>query len=227
MASAKCWRRLRPGTDRLKQAARILICAVLALCATARADTARVQLERFSDGLETLHARFEQVVVSTDGKVQDSSAGEVWLRRPDRFRWEYGGDFPEIVVADGNVIWIYDEMLEQVTVKDPAETEFSSPLSLLTDPDALEDAFEIREVGETDEARLLELRARSMEVQFERFLLGMNGDSPVLIIIEDAFGLRTEIRFSEVERNVSLEDKLFEFTPPAGADVIGALPGSG
>ena len=190
-------------------------------------DTAREQLNRFSNGLETLHARFEQVVVSTDGKVQDSSAGEVWLHRPDRFRWAYGGDFPELVVADGTSIWIYDEMLEQVTVKDPAETGVNSPLTVLTDPEQLDEAFEVREVGASDEAQLLELRSRNMESQFERFLLGMNDDSPVLIIMEDAFGLRTEIRFSELERNIELAETLFKFTPPPGADVIGALPGGG
>ena len=76
-------------------------------------------------------------------------------------------------------------------------------------------------------AQLLELRSRNMESQFERFLLGMNDDSPVLIIMEDAFGLRTEIRFGKVERNPELDPALFEFTPPEGVDVIGVLPGPG
>lgn len=191
------------------------------------AQSAHAQLERFSDGLETLHAAFTQVVVSTDGRTRDQSSGEVWLKRPDRFRWSYGGDFPELVVADGERIWIYDEMLEQVTVKDQAEAAIDSPLSLLTDPDELDDHFEVREVGATDEAALLELRSRSQETEFERFLLGLNDDTVVLIIMEDAFGLRTEIRFERVERNPVLEGPLFEFTPPDGADVIGVLPGPG
>jgi outer membrane lipoprotein-sorting protein len=41
--------------------------------------------------------------------------------------------------------------------------------------------------------------------------------------MEDAFGLRTEIRFESLERNPVLEPGLFEFTPPDGVDVIGAL----
>ena len=67
----------------------------------AQENGARAQLDRFAEGLQTLHARFEQQVISTDGALQDRSEGEVWLRRPERFRWEYGGDFPELVVADG------------------------------------------------------------------------------------------------------------------------------
>lgn len=192
----------------------------------ASAESARVQLEVFADGLESLHANFSQIVVSTDGTVQDSSEGEVWLKRPNRFRWAYGGDFPELVVADGSRIWIFDEVLEQVTVKDQSESGISSPLSVLTDPERLEEAFEVREVGATNDADLLELRARSLEVEFERFLLGMRDDAPVLIIVEDAFGLRTEIRFSDVVRNPALDDELFIFNVPEGADVIGALPGT-
>lgn len=193
--------------------------------ATCLAEMARPQLERFSQGLETLHASFSQVVVTNDGQLQDQSAGEVWLSRPDRFRWSYGGDFPELVVADGIRIWIYDEMLEQVTVREQGQAGIDSPLSLLTEPGLLEEQFEVREVGASADAQLLELRARSPELEFERVLLGLADDIPVLMVIEDAFGLRTEIRFSSVVRNPELDGALFKFTPPEGADVIGALPG--
>lgn len=189
------------------------------------ADTAREQLEQFSNGLVTLHAGFSQVVVSSDNEVQDQSEGQVWLSRPDLFRWEYGGEFPELVVADGSIIWIYDEMLEQVTVKDQGQAVIDSPLSLLTDPGLLDEQFEVREVGASAETQLLELRSRDQETGFERFLVGMAGDSLVLMIIEDAFGLRTEIRFSSVTRNPEIDPGLFEFSPPDGVDVIGALPG--
>jgi outer membrane lipoprotein carrier protein len=187
------------------------------------ADTARQQLERFSAGLESLRATFSQVVIDNENRVQDSSAGKVWLQRPDRFRWQYGGDFPELVVGDGERIWIYDEMLEQVTVRSQAEAGVDSPLALLTDPGRLDESYEVREVGAVDEAELLELRSRSPESEFERFLLGLADDRPVLIVMEDAFGLRTEIRFEDVERNPPLDGGLFRFEPPPGVDVIGAL----
>ncbi len=72
---------------------------LILLSSSTWAQTAREQLERFSDGLESLHAAFTQVVVSTDGRTRDQSGGEVWLKRPDRFRWSYGGDFPESMAA--------------------------------------------------------------------------------------------------------------------------------
>lgn len=192
------------------------------LCA--QPGTARHQLDTFAEGLESLQASFRQVVVSSDGRMQEATEGEVWLSRPDRFRWVYGGDFPELVVADGETIWIYDEVLEQVIVKDQASAGVSSPLALLTDPSQLDEKFEIREVGETEELQLLELRARDMESEFERLLAGLNDNVLQLLIMEDAFGLRTEISFSEIQRNPDIDPDLFRFEPPAGSDVIGDLP---
>ena len=203
-----------------------LIFVLLASVQTAhpQGGQGRAQLDRFSNGLNTLHASFEQRVISSDGSIQDSSSGQVWLSRPRLFRWEYGGDFPELVVADGSRIWIYDEMLEQVTVKDQSDMELDSPLMLLTDPGRLDEQFEVREVGEAEDGiQLLELRARSMETEFERVLLGLRNDQLVLMVIEDAFGLRTELRFGQIERNPALDMALFSFEPPDSVDVIGDL----
>ncbi len=209
----------------LLPACALFLCVMLLPpAALAQEGSGRAQLERFSKGLETLHARFEQQVIGSGGEVQDDSSGHVWLSRPQLFRWEYGGDFPELVVADGMRIWIYDETLEQVTVKDQSSTSMNSPLLLLTEPGRLDTQFEVREMGVADEMRLLELRSKSQETEFDRILLGLQDDSLTLMIMEDAFGLRTEIRFLQIERNPELDDGLFTFQPPASVDVIGDLP---
>ena len=183
--------------------------------------SAREQLSLFSSGLETLHARFEQKVIGSDGVVQEETSGQVWLSKPQLFRWEYGGDFPEWVVADGQRVWIYDVALEQVTVQDQSRAAADSPLTLLTDPGLMDEQFEVREAGEAWDLQLLELRSRSAESDFERILLGLRDGGLHLMIMEDAFGLRTELRFHDVQRNPALDGSLFTFEPPDGVDVIG------
>ena len=37
----------------------------------------------------------------------------------------------------------------------------------------------------------------------------------------DSFGQTTKIRFTNVERNPTLPDASFRFTPPAGVDIVG------
>lgn len=204
----------------LMMSAIALLVALGPSSALAQEISARAQLERFTDGLQTLHARFVQQVVSSDGVVEDASEGEVWLARPQRFRWSYGGEFPELVVGDGQRIWIYDEALEQVTVKSQAEAQ-DSPLTLLTDPGRLEEQFAVREAGEAWDLQLLELRSVRADQSFDRVLLGLGENRLQLMIMEDAFGLRTELRFSDLTRNLELEPGLFEFQPPDGVDVIG------
>lgn len=186
-------------------------------------NPARALLDRFTTDLQSLHARFEQQVIGSDGEVQDASSGEVWLQQPQRFRWAYGGDFPELVVADGERVWIYDEALEQVTVKSQSEAAADTPLNLLTEPGKLDEQFEVREAGELRGLQLLELRSRSRESDFERVLLGLDGEAVKLMIMEDAFGLRTELVFRDVVRNPELDAALFQFDPPEGADVIGEV----
>ena len=235
MGNARFWHRLRPRTEhiisgsdpinmnRLKVLGCLLFGCLLWANQVSAQQAARAELERFSADLETLHARFEQAVTGTDGVTQDSSSGEVWLRRPDLFRWEYGGEFPEVVVADGANIWIYDEVLEQVTVKDQSEAAVNSPLSLLTDIGRLDQQFEVREAGKLEQWHLLELSPVGGEADFERILLGLGDGKLHLMVMEDAFGLRTEITFTEVKKNAVLDDALFRFEPPESADVIGEI----
>ena len=187
----------------------------------AQSGPARVQLERFTYELKSLHARFDQQVINADGLVEETSSGQLWIAHPNRFRWEYGGNFPELVVADGEKIWLYDEMLEQVTIRQQSSLTSDSPLTLLTDLGQLDGQFDVRELGDDSGLDLLELRARNPESQFERVLLGLNGDQVMLMTMEDIFGLRTEIRFKDIKRNPQLSEELFHFTPPEGVDVIG------
>ncbi len=182
----------------------------------------RDELNRFAGDLQSMHARFEQRVLRNDGGVETESSGEVWLRSPHFFRWAYGGEFPEQVVGDGERIWIYDEVLEQVTVKSQQEFNNDSPLIILTDIQRLDELFEVREAGDIDGMILLELRPNNSESEFDRMLVGLSNGELRMLAMEDAFGMRTEIRFTELQKNPQLEEQLFQFTPPAGVDVIGA-----
>ena len=183
----------------------------------------RAALEHFVDGLDRYHASFEQVVLNSDGEVQDANEGEMWLSRPSLFRWEYGGDFPEVIVADGEHVWMWDVSLEQITVKEQDSLANDSPLTLLTDLSRLDDQFEVRDLGVDDGLAYVELRSVLDGAEFDRVLLGLRGQQLELMAMEDAFGLRTEIRFEDAERNPDLTANLFVFEVPEGVDVVGGL----
>lgn len=187
---------------------------------------ARGELERFAGELERFQADFTQTVKSQDGRIQDQTQGQVWLQKPDKLRWVYSGEFPEIIVADGKNIWVYDESLEQVTVKPQTEQATDSPLMILADVSQLDAQFLVTELGEFNGVSLLELRSRDSESEFERILLGMIPGGIRMMAMEDAFGQRTEINFENILINLPADPELFRFTPPEGVDVVGvaALP---
>lgn len=197
---------------------------VLAQDEVATPLTARSVLEAFSDGLHALAADFEQIVVSPDGEVMEEGAGEVWLARPDLFRWAYLGEFPELIVADGERVWLYDESLEQVTVHTQSGRAADSPLMLITDLEGMAEEFQVVELGTVSGQQMLQLTAKDPEAQFERMLLGFQHGELSRLILEDAFGLRTEMTFSAVQRNPEVPEGHFRFTPPAGVDLVGDVP---
>jgi len=189
-------------------------------------DGARAELERFAAGLERFQAEFTQTVKSGDGNTQDQTQGEVWLQKPDKLRWVYSGEYPETIVADGKNIWIYDESLEQVTVKPQSEEATDSPLMILADVSKLDKQFQVTELGDFEGMDLLELKSLADESEFERILLGLVPDGIRMMAMEDAFGQRTEIHFDNVKVNAPVDPGFFSFTPPKGVDIVGvaALP---
>ena len=179
-------------------------------------------MERFASELDRFQADFTQVVKSQDGRVQDQTQGNVWLQTPDKLRWVYAGEFPEIIVADGEKVWIYDEALQQVTVKPQSDQAADSPLMILTDVSQLDAQFKVTELGDFEGLLLLELKSLEAETEFERILLGLDATGVRMMAMEDAFGQRTEIRFENIQKNLPTDPELFTFSPPANADVVGA-----
>ncbi len=207
-------------------------CALLVVCINSFADgsgPARSQLEQFSTDLEDLQLDFIQVVRSQDGRVQaqtqtqTQTQGQAWLQNPDKLRWVYSGDFPETIVADGRNVWIYDETLQQVTVKPQSHRVADVPLLMLTNTSELDQQFAVAELGDFESMQLLELKSRDAESEFERILMGLDQNGIRMMIMEDAFGQRTEMRFQNVSRNTGLDANLFSFTPPEGTDVVGEI----
>ncbi len=170
-------------------------------------------LEAFLKDLHTLEAAFVQVVTDEGGEVLERSEGKVWLKRPGRFRWEYQRPYRQLILADGRRLWIYDPDLEQVTVK-PLSALGETPASLLASEEPLE-GFDVEVEGSW-----VLLRPRSREMGFETLRLGFEGGELRAMVLRDALGHVTRIALRDVRRNPPLDDALFTFTPPPGADVI-------
>jgi outer membrane lipoprotein carrier protein len=177
---------------------------------------------RFADGLESLQGRFEQQAFDANGELRERSSGTVALAAPGRFRWDYEDPYPQTIVADGVRIWVYDPELEQVSVRAQAGEQQSSPLAALTDPLELERQFVVSDEGERGGLAWVRLIPRKAEeAQIVEARLGFDGQALREMRLLDSLQQRSVLRFSDWDRNGTLEASLFRFVPPEGVDVVG------
>lgn len=198
-----------------------LLAAVL-LPMAAQASDAVARVDAYLASLRTLAADFVQVVQDKRGQVTERASGTLMLSRPDRFRWDYAEPYVQTIVADGRKLWLYDPDLQQVTVRSLAQGLGATPAMLLSGAGKVGDAFRsgtVETLQGTTWCRLLPARPGS---DFEQVSLGFDSRGELVAMeLVDKLGQTTTIRFAGVRRGAKLDDSLFRFVPPAGADVIG------
>lgn len=200
-----------------------LTISLLAVALPALAD-GRAQLGKFTAGLKGLDGRFQQSVYDPNGRVTEKSSGTVQLSAPRQFRWETLQPAKQLIVADGDNIWIHDPDLEQVTVRNQSLEEQGSPLTILVDPSELDRQFKSADGGKADGLEWLVLTPKKTEdAPFLQARLGFGPTGLSRMEFSDALGQRTVIAFTGWKRNPAFGKGAFRFTPPKGADVVGEV----
>ena len=108
------------------------------------------QLHHFLQSTRTLKAEFNQSVIGKNGRKPQESSGLLALSRPGKLRWEIQKPYPQLVVGDGEKIWVHDPELQQVTVRKAGQAIGSSPAALLAGNNELEKNFVLREAPAAD-----------------------------------------------------------------------------
>ena len=199
---------------------KFLLLSLAFLVSAAHADS----LDRFKTFLrdtQSARAEFEQKVHGRDGKLTQESHGSFAFQRPGRFRWTYAKPVDQVIVGDGERVWIHDRELNQVTVRKLSRALGSTPAALLAGASDIEKAFELRDAGTRDGLEWLEARPREAEAGFELVRMGFGPDGLQAMELVDNFGHTTRLRFSNLQRNPKIDPAEFRFQPPKGADVLG------
>jgi outer membrane lipoprotein carrier protein len=181
-------------------------------------------LDRFKTFLrdtQSARAEFEQKVYGRDGKLTQESSGSFVFQRPGRFRWNYAKPVYQLIVGDGERVWIYDRDLNQVTVRKLSRALGSTPAALLAGASDVEKAFELRDAGSRDGLEWMEARPKEREAGFEVVRMGFGAQGVQAMELVDHFGHTTRLRFDKLQRNPKIDPAEFRFQPPKGADVLG------
>lgn len=176
------------------------------------------QLHAFAQGAKSARGDFTQRIAKA-GRLSPPSSGVFVFERPGKFRWSYDTPFEQVLVADGNKLWIWDKDLNQVTVRTLGAALGESPAAILFGSNDLDKTFALKDDGVHDGLEWVEATPRNRDGTFNRVRIGFRNGLPEAMELHDALGQVSQLAFSHVVRNAPTSADLFAFVPPKGADV--------
>ena len=178
-------------------------------------------LRNFIAATASAQGEFQQKVFDRKHKLTQEASGSMAFLRPGKFRWTYAKPYAQLIVGDGEKVWVYDEDLNQVSVRRLDRALGSTPAALLAGSKDFERAFKLSDKGEKDGLEWVEAVPREKESNFEMIRMGFGFSGLEIMELADSFGQTTVLKFTALRRNPKLNAALFTFVPPKGADVIG------
>ena len=205
--------------------ATVALIGILASAPNAAADggssAGESLLQDFVSNVQSLSGRFEQQLVDADNIVVEEASGTLDIRKPGRFRWRYSEPYEQVLVADGLNVWSYDVDLAQVTVKPQQELLGNTPAALLGGGGEALDDFNYIGSFEDRGTVWVRLRPKSSDNGFTKVELGFNDGTLRRLMFSDNLEQTTLIALFDVDVNGTIDDEVFEFSPPPDADLVG------
>lgn len=191
---------------------------------------ARTVLLRASEAYEavrSLRAEFVQTAENPLLRNRVTSRGTLVQRRPDRFLMKFSDPAGDVIVSDGQYIWVYYPSVDEDQVmRAPAGAAGAGGVDLqaqfLGDPVARfrSELHGKEEVGGRPAYVLTMVPREPMGYRSLKVWVDA-GDYLVrrFEIVEDN-GVTRHLELSGLRLNASLDDSLFRFTPPPGARIV-------
>lgn len=197
----------------------VVAAAVVGFATTAARADAVDTLREFVRDVKSGQAAFTQTVTSTDGARKKTSSGQFEFARPNRFRFAYTKPFEQLIVADGQKVWIYDADLNQASSRRIAQALGATPAALLAGG-SLDAEFVLAPLPVRDGLDWALATPKAKDGPFQSMRVGFRGKELAAVEITDSFGQLSLLQFSQYQPNTPIVAERFRFVPPAGADVI-------
>ena len=179
-------------------------------------------LVRLLEPYRTFSADFQQSTLDSKGASITEMTGTLAVASESIFYWKTNPPFSQVIVADGEVLWVFDEDLYQVQVRPLDDTLTASPAAILSgDLDVLSSRFQVTE-ERSGTIAVYALEPRATDEVTRQIVLRFDQIRLLDLSIEDALGNRSLVSLTEVKYGKPA-DSLFKFVSPEGADVIYAL----
>ncbi|WP_375738266.1 outer membrane lipoprotein chaperone LolA [Pseudomonas boanensis] len=202
---------------------RMLLIAVLGLGALQVQADDKVAISRLTEMLnnaQTITGRFSQLTLDGSGTQLQETSGELSLKRPGLFRWHTDAPMEQLLVSNGEKVWLYDPDLEQVTIQALDQRLTHTPALLLSgDVSKISENFDITHKEGGDVVDFI-LKPKAKDTLFDTLRLSFRSGVINDMQLIDSVGQRTNILFLGIKMNQAIDTAQFNFKVPEGADVI-------
>jgi outer membrane lipoprotein carrier protein len=173
---------------------------------------------------EGFEARFRQESTLKAMDITDTAEGSLLIKRPDKMRWEYETPEKQLVITNGDELWIFRPTDNQVMIGSAPEFfRGGKGASFLSDIRRIRRHFMVS-LADASEGRdyVLKLVPRDETIDLVSILLRISARDFTVIDVTttNSFGDETFIALDRYRFNLKPDDDAFLFHIPEGADVV-------
>ena len=179
------------------------------------------QVEHRYNRAETLEVRFAETY-SAPSQAARTESGTLYLRKPGRMRWEYTSPAGKLFISDGKSVYLYlpsSNRVEKLKLKDTEDMR--APMAFLLGKLNFEKEFQNIQTRPEGERTLITAEPKAGNLPY----------SKVEFVVSPAWEIRRlrvlgldqsilDFAFDGEKLNPPLANSLFQFRPPAGAEVV-------
>ena len=204
-----------------------LVCA--AVCAFPQStDSLITKVEQRYNKARTLTVDFVEDY-RVLGHARPPERGKLSLRKQGKMRWDYSKPVGKVFISDGKTIYLYtaeDNKVEKIPLKDTEDMR--APLAFLLGHLDLKKEFRDFLVRPGDGAEWLTASAKNGNTPYEKIemLIADDGEINKMDVL-GRDGSRLQFTLSHEQLNPAVNDSLFAFKIPPGAEVVNAIEYSG
>jgi chaperone LolA len=187
------------------------------------ADVVVERLQQNYDATADFVADFRQ---ETDVKTLNRSlktSGKLSFKRPGKMLWRYDTPKDQFVLVDGKHLYFYQPEQNQI-IKSPLKNAFRSdiPLSFLLGLGNLKKEFKATLMATEEDQYILHLEPKGEAGGYSDIRMGVNRNTAdiIWVSVRDGAGNLTTLRFSQMRKDVGVNDALFRLQIPNGADIV-------
>ncbi len=169
-------------------------------------------------------AYFKQLSTIKAMDITDTAEGKVFIKRPGMMRWEYEKPEKQIILTDGEELWIFKPADNQVmTGKAPSYFGDGKGGGILSDIRIVRDKFTVTAESHKDSdyyQLLLIPGEKKPDLTAVRLFITKENYDIERIITYNAYEDETLIEMEHLQFDQNIDDSVFSFQIPEGADVV-------